>query len=762
MGDETKATEAYDPASLDGQAQTVRDAIRRHLGVDSDSWPVEVYEDAVVVEKGPDQFLRFPYTRTGDDITFGDPTDVEPVTGWKATTESVLPLSTLAVTETTRTERVLETSDGRILESLDDGAGYVWRVTMIQPGTSRNGRRYRPEVLREAASLYEGAKAFDGHRSIAERNASSLGRMVGWHQDVEVTADGSLQSEFHISEAAPGIRAHFLTAFREGRPDLIGFSHDVTAATRPALEGGRMIRDVTQIAEVHSVDTVADPSAGGRLERLVASRQEGDPTMDPKELAAFLDGLTDEDRAAALEHLAPAKPVPVVTETVKAPEGERLLEAGSMSQRFVLREALEAAGNLPADLSNEIKRAVTSSDLTEAQIVQKVTEAKSLWDAVLGARGQGLPGQGHAEVTADETDKHRKALDGLLAGETIDGVRPFRSLKEAYGAFTGNSPFDTEDFNRRLLAESVGAFASMDDARRLRESIVSSSWSSALGDSITRKAIDEYQAPDLQTWRKITSSIVPVNDFRTQRRDRIGGYDVLTVVGEGGTYPALTSLSDEEATYAATKKGGTEDLTLETIANDDIGAVRRIPINLGKAAALTLYRTVWNTTIIGNATIYDSVALFDAAHANTTADAFDADGLNVLRNLMLTQARLGETSGWIGCKPKYVGHPPELFSAVWAVLNPAPGRTTDTPWYGLEPIELPLATDANDWFLFADPKSIPMLEVGFYQGREDPEILIQDAPAVGSVFTADKVTYKVRHIWGLTVLDYRGFQRGTQ
>jgi hypothetical protein len=81
---------------------------------------------------------------------------------------------------------------------------------------------------------------------------------------------------------------------------------------------------------------------------------------------------------------------------------------------------------------------------------------------------------------------------------------------------------------------------------------------------------------------------------------------------------------------------------------------------------------------------------------------------------------------------------------------------------GLEVIEVPEFTDTNDWFLVADPATIPTLEVGFYQGRDDPELLVQDQPLLGSVFTADKITWKIRHIWGLAVLDYRGFQRGTQ
>jgi len=36
-----------------------------------------------------------------------------------------------------------------------------------------------------------------------------------------------------------------------------------------------------------------------------------------------------------------------------------------------------------------------------------------------------------------------------------------------------------------------------------------------------------------------------------------------------------------------------------------------------------------------------------------------------------------------------------------------------------------------------------------------------DDPSQGAVFTSDKVTFKIRHIWGSCVVDYRGFQRMT-
>ena len=496
--------------------------------------------------------------------------------------------------------------------------------------------------------------------------------------------------------------------------------------------------------------------------------------MDLKELHELLDGLPDEERKAALaKYLTP--PAPVVGTEAKPPvKGERMLEAGSVEQRFVLSDALQGS-RLPADAIDKIKASVIAADCTEAQIVARVKETSDIWDAVLAARPQPLPGQ---RVTVSEVgdENRRLALDGLFGLPVpADGPKPFRSLREAFAAFTGRSPFASEDFNRALLAESVGAYASLEDARSLRESITSSTWSNALGDSITRKAIAEYSDPSLQAWRLITSDTPPISDFRTQRRDRIGGFDVLETVGQGGTYPALTSPTDEEATYAVTKKGGVEDLTLETIANDDVGAVQRIPRSLGRAAALTLYRAVFQTTLAANALIYDGVALFDSTHANTTAAALAEAGIGTLRNLMVTQTRLGETSGFLMATPKFLLTPPELFVTAFkltqsgssvaggeAASNTQGAGPIPNPWQGLVPIEVPIWTDANDWMLVADPKTIPTIEIGFYQGRQEPEILTQDAPAVGSVFTADKITYKVRHIWGLTVLDYRGFQRGTQ
>jgi hypothetical protein len=69
-----------------------------------------------------------------------------------------------------------------------------------------------------------------------------------------------------------------------------------------------------------------------------------------------------------------------------------------------------------------------------------------------------------------------------------------------------------------------------------------------------------------------------------------------------------------------------------------------------------------------------------------------------------------------------------------------------------------LGDDENNWYLIADYESAPCFEIGFVDGVEEPQLIVQDAPAVGRVFDVDRITYKVRHEYSGTQVDYRGTQ----
>ena len=275
-----------------------------------------------------------------------------------------------------------------------------------------------------------------------------------------------------------------------------------------------------------------------------------------------------------------------------------------------------------------------------------------------------------------------------------------------------------------------------------------------------------YNLPGLDAWRKIVSSIVPINDFRTQNRTRTGGYGVLPTVIESGAYTALTSPTDEQVTYTLKdqKRGGTESLTFEMVANDDVGAIRRIPLSLSRAAAQTLFRFVFDFIRTNPLFDPDATAVFAAGHGNLGTAALSNSSAMAARIALRKMAAYGNASEILGNPGRYLLVPPDLEELAFQIASSDKQiGTADNQkniFQGrIEPVVMDYWPDTNDWALVADPANIPTIEVGFFEGREEPELFVQDMPNVGSMFDADKITYKIRHIYSGDVLDYRGMYK---
>lgn len=802
-----KLREAIDYQSLEGRAMLVRRAWRGTQPSDYDMrWHVEDIHDDFIIVARDGKFQRVGYTVDANfDVTFGQPEPVVIDVTYRAPTEGVSEAvrisGDLVMEAATPVDMELREANAPI----GDDQGWIWEMTMIRPGSSKNGYHYRPEVLREAARLYEGAKAFDGHRSDTERASSPVSGMIGFWRNVKAATDGRLVGHLHVLRSSKQMRDLLVAAHDVGRPDLIGVSHDVYASgLQPVQEGGRTVRDVGKITGVSSVDTVAEASAGGQLERLVAGgtppskKEEG--TMPPitddsgklsrdQILAALKE---DQELAASVrESLTPSddgkSDANKVTETKTDINDDtkivETLEPGTFTHRLAIREAIdEHASKLPDDSRGKLAEAVKDFKGSYAELGARVKETVDMWAAVLGNEPGNLPGQTHMTVT-EGTEKAQAALvatfmSGIPESELSEAdkaamtaggerQRPFPSIKRAYSLVTGRREhsFDSGDFAQEILAASAGGIAP--GMERLTESLTTASWTEVLGDSIRRRAIAEYQMPSRQSWRQVVSEISSVTDFRTNRRTRIGGYDVLPTVAEAGPYTSLTSPADEEATFSVAKKGGTEDFTWEMVRNDDMGGLRSIPINLGRAANLSVYLDVWNT-FPTNAAIYDAVALFAVGHNNDAAAALSSAAMTAVRAAMRSQSRLGETSGALSIVPRFLVVPAELEETAFELTQSAQkvsaneDSTLPNLHRTMDAIVVPEYTDANDWYVVADPRQVPTIEVGFLDGRDEPEILIQDQPTVGSVFTNDTYTYKVRIVYGITVLDYRGLARRTQ
>ena len=640
-------------------------------------------------------------------------------------------------------------------EAAPDGkGGNVFDVLVIQPGVSKNNRRYRREVLESSTPLLHGARSFASDGPDHDPRKRGVKALVGWWSDprydrkVELpngkTAEG-IVARYHVTDR--DLASTLRESIEGGKPDLITFSIVADGEVSRVVESGRALVDVTKINAYESVDPVINAAAGGMAVRLVASVE--DPSMDWAQLAlpAAVRGLaTGEITADDLEANRPDLHSALANgggEPATGSVSESVAEALAPFQTERLVETvLKGHSRLPVVSLDRIRESATARQaaehrvLTEAEvtaIVESETEyLKAIAPAVVTGSGP---------IVTDmksEKDRVTEAMYNILAGTSN------ASFRAMYTDLTGD-----RDMTGRLQ-----------EGARITEAISTSTFAEILGDSITRRMLEVYRLPDLGTWRDMVN-IVPVNDFRTQRRIRMGGYANLPAVAQGNPYTALTTPGDEEATYAPAKKGGTETVTMETIANDDLGAIRSIPTRLGRAAAQTLHEFAWDM-IVTNPTIYDSVALFHASHNNLGSTALGASSLITARTGMMKQSDMSNSKR-LGIRPKFLVVPIDLEQTAYELTQTdrevasANNTVNFIRQFGLTPVVVEYLTDTNNWFLVADKNLVPTIEMGFFNGREDPELFLQDMPNVGSVFSNDVLTYKIRHIYGGAVVDFRGF-----
>ena len=353
---------------------------------------------------------------------------------------------------------------------------------------------------------------------------------------------------------------------------------------------------------------------------------------------------------------------------------------------------------------------------------------------------------GRVRVLREPADKMQMAMDRLFDLPVEDkSVPAFHGIREAYIAYTGDE-------------EVSGALPTN---LRVREVLTSTTFPNALGATLRRLLLQDYREMDFGIG--LIAQISSVPDFRTQERVRVGYFgDLPTVDPEAADYGEFTAPEDEKASYSVVTFGGIVTITRKMIINGDLGVVPRIVSRLGRSARRTLAQRVFNL-MINNPTIYDSVAWFHATHGNLGSTALSATELNVVRAAM--RNRTEKDSGKkLGIAPYVLVAPHELEGLARqenerqytdANFTPNPVRFL----FGRDSERIvisPLLADANDWYVFANKEESPTVEVGFLQGRQEPEFFLSDNPTSGTVFTSDKIRYKVRHEFEAVVIDYRG------
>ncbi len=151
-------------------------------------------------------------------------------------------------------EPLQEYVDSRGITLRIDREQAVLRGVKLLGHQSRNGRRYLPEALAAAASLYEGAKVNVNHSKAGPLSPRDYQDRIGVIRNVSAQPDDGLFGDLHFNPRHT--LAEQLLWDAEHAPENVGFSHNVQARTNK--QGETVV--VEAILHVQSVDLVADPA----------------------------------------------------------------------------------------------------------------------------------------------------------------------------------------------------------------------------------------------------------------------------------------------------------------------------------------------------------------------------------------------------------------------------------------------------------------------------------------------------------------------
>lgn len=282
----------------------------------------------------------------------------------------------------------------------------------------------------------------------------------------------------------------------------------------------------------------------------------------------------------------------------------------------------------------------------------------------------------------------------------------------------------------------------------------------ALGKAI-RKGM-EAPAVSHRTWCRVTEA----RDFKPQSRVLLGSAPALQAVPEMGEY-TYGALSEDRASLTVGKFGRIVALSYEALVNDDLGAFLAIGPGMGLAAlraeADALY-TLLTTNTLDGVVMQDSQELFDATHNNTVSVATGTGKPLTAAALSAARAKLRRQTGVGGSvlnlTPKFLLVPPdreseaEILVANSTISTSQAGAEAAPGWLaGLTVVCEPRLASADTIYVVADNGLIDTGEVALLPGS--PEIIPEDS------FDVDARRWKVRHSFGVAILDHRGIVKLT-
>ncbi|HLZ93367.1 MAG TPA: hypothetical protein VKQ28_16805 [Candidatus Acidoferrum sp.] len=807
-----KAKEAADYAeSYEDIQQELDEALREDFGLDASTGYrrfclVETFPDYVIA-RGPDgELYQIDYTDDGDDITWGEPQQVE-----------------TAYVPVRQSARFLA------VESSANGDGWSWPVQIMQSGWAHgsvNGKEvphYFPaSVVAQVAEAANGQRFRRRHPNESEGTGADLPDLTaGWTSECRMAGNAAV-GKVNLLKTETVMREKFLAAKQADKLDLFGVSIFAFFGFKPGMQDGKKALIATQLAKYVGLDLCAEAGAGGKILPYAASQtvsgeiaqmqrsavkkkisppstsQQGGENGDPKgarpkqganmreailkvlealrkvdaagaeELQTEFGGLPEDKHFEFFAKVSGAAASKIEASLVRNPAEARSASAmlsdanqaaldsrngelvaaaqeavkGAKKVQFVaLLERKISESKLPVGAASLVREHFEGITADEAAVDKFITTTRNVF-ASHSPIGRTV---GTVEVGRNSRDKIQLAVDamfGVKEAQKDPNCKPFRGIKEAYIVATGDNE----------LRFDKGGFY------RVSEAVLTTDFPNLLLNSMTKRLLQDYAELSIADGLSVLYTKSTLGDYKSQDRVRQGYLTDLSTVAEGAAYVELTKPTDEKISYTISKKGNVVTISEETIRNDDLQKIAGYPNRIARAARHTLATQISNVFITPPNYDPDGLAWFHATHNNLNTVALSSAELDA-RKVQLYKQTEKDSGNRLGLRLWGIMIPPDLEPTARQINNNMTGTNN---WYqqfgekGERILVNPLLVDVTDWYYYSDPTIAPFLEVGFLDGYDTPQLYLANLPTQGTSFTNDELQYKVKFVFGVKPIDFRG------
>lgn len=376
-------------------------------------------------------------------------------------------------------------------------------------------------------------------------------------------------------------------------------------------------------------------------------------------------------------------------------------------------------------------------------------------DAVADRQSQPEPRQ-QVQVMADERDKFRQGAEmaltmkaGLEGGERNEFSS--LSLQEMARMSLHKAGMSTAGMHDKM-AIAGAAFAPM------MVGLGSTSDFPNILENVARKSMLKGYDEVEETFEAWTGT-GNLPDFKISKRVDINTFPSLKRVDEGEEYTYAT-VADRGVTLALATYGRMFKITRQTIINDDLDALSRVPRKMGRAARRTVGNLVY-AVLLDNPQFVDGVALFHANHGNLAAGAAPSIAtFQAASTAMMQQEEKNDDDELIklGIRPKFVINGPNTQWTIKQILESEydpdgkHSRVRNLVAGMVQQITEHRITGGG-YFFAGNPAMFDTIEVSYLDGNKTPYM----ENKIG--WNIDGTEWKIRIDAGVNPLDFRALYK---